>query len=400
MNSRFLTFLIIGLIAFLSGCSQVKSLNPFGGQVKPEVLKPLNEIKTSLKTNNVWQVKTGSAMGENKLNPYIDTKTVYIAGGTTASAWNASNGKVLWKTAIGEIITAGVNGTLLINPQTRKAVKPLADQVFVGTNSGNAIALDAKTGKIQWIERLSSEVLSISPSDNGRVAFRTVDGKLHGLASKTGELIWQRTQKTPALTLLGAGVPIIVSNLVIAGFDNGKVAAYDLQTGQPLWEIVLGLPLGNSDLDRIVDVDGRLKALGNALFATSLNGSTTGINMESGKQAWAKAFSSSTGLDVSGSGLFSSDDKGNIWSFDPQTGNPAWNSNELQGRHPSVPMLINSNLLVVTDIQGNIHFINATDAKFRARLKGDPRGYSVAPLVYGKSVYLVGKSGLLSKYSL
>jgi len=404
LNSRFHLFIVASLIVVLSGlsgCSQVKKLNIFGGdKAKPVVLKPLKEIKTSLKINSVWQVNTASVMGENKLHPYLDTKTIYVAGGTTASAWQTANGKALWKTQIGEIITAGVNGTLLSNPQTRRETKPLADQVFIGTNSGNAIALDAKTGKIQWIERLSSEVLSVSPSDNGRVAFRTVDGKLHGLTAKTGELLWQRSQKTPALTQLGAGVPIIVANIVIAGFGNGKVVAYDLKSGQQLWEVVLALPSGNSDLEQIVDVDGKLKSLGNALFANSLNGSTVGINLETGKQAWAKGFSSSTGIEASAFGLFSSDDKGNVWTFDPQTGDPSWSLDDLKGRQPSVPMLLNNTTLVVTDIQGNIHFIKAEDGSFIARQKGDPKGYSVEPTILGKSVYLIGKSGLLSKYSL
>ena len=388
-------------MVLLSGCSQLKESKLFGGGKTKEVkLEPLKAIKTSLKTTKAWEINTSSVMGENKIHTYLDNKTVYIAGGTSASAHISANGKQLWKTPIGENITAGVNGTLLSNPQSKAAVKPFATQIFLGTNSGNAIALEAKTGKIQWIERLSSEVLSVSASDNGRVVFRTVDGKLHGLDSKTGVLIWQRSQKTPALTQLGAGVPLVVSNLVIAGFDNGKVAAYELQTGKPVWEVVLALPSGNSDLEQIVDVDGRIVALGNALFATSKNGSSAGINMEAGKQVWAKAFSSPTGLDVDSTGMFSSDDKGYVWAFDPQTGDPVWSLDDLAGRLPSVPMIINRTTLVVTDKEGNIHFINSADAKFKARQKGDPKGYSVEPTVSGRSVYLFGKSGLLSKYTL
>ncbi len=401
MNSLSSLVALISISILLSGCTQVKESKLFGGGKPKQVkLAALKEIKTTLKTTKAWQVNTANVMGENKIHPYIDNKTIYVAGGASASAYTTSNGKQVWKTQIGEKITAGVNGTLLSNPQTKRANKPFAAQIFLGTNSGNAISLDAKTGQIQWIERLSSEVLSVSGSENGRVTFRTVDGKIHGLNSKTGELMWQRSQKTPALTQLGAGVPIIIANLVIAGFDNGKIAAYDLQTGQPAWEVVLALPSGNSDLQQMVDVDGRIVALGNALFATSLNGSSTGINIAEGKQVWAKSFSSPTGLDVNNSGIFSSDDKGNVWSFDPQTGDPIWSLDDLVGRQPSVPMLIKNNLLVVTDIEGNIHFLNATDAKFRARQKGDLKGYSVEPLVSGNSVYLMGKTGLLSKFTL
>ena len=403
MNPRFSLYRVTFLLIVLSGltaCAQIKALNPFADKDKPIVLKPLQKVQTSLKTNSVWQINTASASGENHLRPYIDNKAIYIAGGATASAFQTANGKALWTTQIQELITAGVNGTLLSNPLRNRTVKPFADQVFLGTENGNAIALDAKTGKIQWIERLSSEVLSVSSSDDGRVVFRTVDGKLHGLTAKTGELIWQRSQKTPALTQLGASVPVIIANIVVAGFDNGKIVAFDLQTGQQLWEVILSLPSGNSDLAQIIDVDGRLKTLGNALFATSLNGSRVGINLETGKQVWGKSFSSSTGMDASSSGLFSSDDEGNLWAFDPQTGDAAWTKDELEGRDPSVPMLVNNKALVVTDSEGNIHFLKPQNGDFIARQKGDPAGYNVEPTVQGKNVYLFGKSGLLSKYSL
>ena len=155
-----------------------------------------------------------------------------------------------------------------------------------------------KQESIQWIERLSSEVQSVSPAHNNRVVFRTIDGKLHGLSSVTGELIWQRSQTTPSLSMLGASVPVIVSTLVIEGFDNGKVAAYDLQTGKEIWQVTLALPRGNHELDRIIDIDGKLKPLGNALFAASLNGSASGINMETGKLAWSRSFSTSVGVNA------------------------------------------------------------------------------------------------------
>ena len=400
MNSRLLTFLIFVTATCVSGCSQIIEKNPFANQVAPEVLKPLKEIKTSQKVNKVWQINTGLASGNNKINPFLESQTIYIAGSGAASALDANTGALRWKTSIDEMITAGISGNAQSNPSATSAVTPNTSKVYLGTDNGNAIALNAKTGKIEWIERLSSEILSVSPSKNGRVIFRTVDGKLHGLSSKTGELIWERTQKSPSLIQLGAGVPIVVSNLVIAGFDNGKVAAYDLQTGQPVWETVVALPTGISGTEDIIDVDGKMKALGNALFASSLNGGMVGINMQSGKKAWSIAFSSPNGVDVNSKGLYSSDDKGVIWGIDPQTGDPRWTQDILQGRHPSVPMIVNDSTLVVTDIEGNIHFINITSAEFTARVKGDLSGYSVAPLVSGNNVYLFGKSGLLSKYSL
>ena len=373
----------ISVSLLLNGCSQL-----FGSKAsRPIPLKPLKAFTTSLNTKKVWEVKTGSAMGDNKIHPFIDAQNIYIAGSQSASAWQKTNGKTQWKVNIGETISAGINGTSTTNNS----------QVFIGTNNGNAISLDAKTGKIQWIERLSSEIQSISPSKNGRVAFRTIDGKLHGLSSSTGELIWQQTQKSPALSLHGASVPILVGPLVVAGFDNGKVAAYRLQDGLKAWEIILAEARGTTELDRIIDVDGKLMPLGNALFGASLHGSIRGINLAKGVSAWSNPFSTSTGVNVNTQGLYSSDDKGNVWRINPQTGDPAWKMDDLVRYEPTLPALAGDSYLVIGDKKGNLHWVNAKTGLFIARNQGDPAGYSVEPEINGRSVYTIGKSGILSR---
>ncbi len=376
----------VSLGLLLNGCSVTSQI--FGSKAsRPIPLKPLKAFTTSINTKKVWEVKTGSAMGDNKIHPYIDAKTVYIAGSQSASAWQKTSGKPQWKVNIGETISAGINGTSNVNNS----------QVFIGTNNGNAISLDAKTGKIQWIERLSSEIQSISPSKNGRVAFRTIDGKLHGLSSNTGELIWQQSQTSPALTLHGASVPILVGPLVVAGFDNGKVAAYQLQGGEKAWEVTLAEARGTTELDRIIDVDGKLISLGSALFGASLHGNMRGINLTTGTSAWSNSFSTSTGVNANSQGLYSSDDKGNIWRINPQTGGPVWKMDDLERYEPTLPALAGDSLLVIGDKKGNLHWVSTKTGLFVARNQGDPAGYAVEPEVNGRSIYAIGKSGVLSR---
>ncbi len=368
----------------LSGCGQF-----LGSKTsRPIPLKPLKEFKTSVTTKKVWEVKTGSIMGENKIHPYIDSATIYVAGYQSASAWRKTDGKSQWKTNIGEVISAGVNGSNNTNN---------SKQIFIGTSNGNAIALNAKTGKVLWIERLSSEILSISPSNNGRVVFRTIDGKLHGLSSSTGELVWLQSQSTPALSLHGASVPIIVGSLVVTGFDNGKVAAYQLKNGKKAWEIILAEARGTTELDRIIDVDGKIMSIGTALFGAALHGKMNAIDLAKGATAWSNTFSTSTGINVNSTGLYSSDDKGNVWRIRPENGQPVWKMDDLQRYEPTLPALAGESLLVIGDKKGNIHWVNKITGKFVARNQGDPAGYSVEPEVNGKSVYSIGKNGLLSR---
>jgi len=358
---------------------------------RPIPLTPLKPVTNTINIRKAWQVNTGSASKFSKTRPYISGETIYVAGNNIASAWHKNTAKPLWKINVGEIISAGVNGGA-------------NNQLFIGTSNGNAISLDARNGKILWIERLNSEILSVSRAHDNRVVFRTIDGKLHGLTSNTGEIIWQQSQPTPALSLYGASVPQIIGNssnsFVISGFDNGKIAAYSLQNGSPVWVSTLAEPRGQSELDRMVDIDGKMKVMGKALFANSLNGNNAGISLKNGQLAWAKSFSSATGIDADPQGLYSSDTTGNVWKFQPLTGLPVWKMDDLKRYEPTTPILFNSSLLVVGDKKGNLHWINTTTGKFVGRVQGDPAGYSVAPLVAGNAVYALGKSGVLTKLVL
>ena len=347
------------------------------------VIKPLKAIASNVNAQTLWQAKTGSSVSNVKLHPFANQTAIYTANGSTVSARNKTTGKIIWSNPVGEFISGGVNGD--------------ETTVFIGTRDGKAVALDAKTGKIKWISALGTEVLAISTASQGRVVFRTIDGKLHGLNDTNGDAVWQRQQRTPKLSIYGASVPIIVDKGVIAGFDNGKLAAYVLESGSPIWEVTLSVPKGSSELDQLVDIDGRLKPLGNALFASNNNGRMAGVNMGNGNVGWAKVFSSITGADANENGVFSADEKGHIWKIQPLNGKSVWSQDDLENRQPTTPTLTASGSHAVTgDRQGNLHWVDTQSGLITARVSGDPVGYHVPVLIDGDVVYALGKSGVLT----
>ena len=372
----------------LSGCStfsqMTSAIMPASSGTPPKALK---ELKPTATVRTLWQVSTGSGVGKDyvRIHPQVDDSAVLIAGGSSASAWSKVNGGRLWQTAIEGDVTGGVSTG--------------EGGVFLGTDKGNAIALDRQSGKMLWSTPLGSEVLAVSPAKNGVVAFRTGDGGLHGISVKEGQRLWQQERKSPTLSLRGASTPLVVGSMVIAGFDNGVVTAFDMQSGKGLWEIPLSVPRGSSDLDRMTDVDGEMKALGEALFATSYNGRIAGINMREGSVAWAAPYSSYTGVDADANGLYTSNDSGDVWKLEPLSGSPVWKMDDLQSRQPTTPTLLGQ-YLVVGDYQGYLHWINTSNGQIAARAQGDKSGYTAAPVKDGNTVYALGKTGLLSAFSV
>lgn len=372
----------------LSGCSTFQQMTsaviPAKDSNPPKALK---EFKPTASVRTLWQASTGSGAGKDyvRIHPQVDEGAVFVAGGRFASAWSKTNGGRIWQTPIDSDITGGVNSG--------------EGGVFLGTANGSAIALDRQTGKSLWQTPLGSEVLAVSPAKNGVVVFRTGDGRLLGLSAQNGAILWQQERKSTSLSLRGASTPIVVGGMVIAGFDSGVVTAFDMQTGKGLWEVTLSVPRGSSDLDRMTDVDGEMKALGEALFAASYNGRIAGINMRDGQVAWAAPYSSYTGVDADPNGLYTSSDTGDLWKLEPQSGNPLWKMDDLQRRQPTAPTLLGQ-YLVVGDYQGYLHWINTSNGQLAARTQGDKAGYTVAPVQDGNVIYALGKNGLLSALSI
>ncbi|QLQ31544.1 MAG: outer membrane protein assembly factor BamB [Candidatus Thiothrix singaporensis] len=372
----------------ISGCSTFEQMTsaimPTKDAHPPKALK---EFKATASARTLWQVSTGSGVGKEsvRIHPYISGNGIFVAGGHSASAWDKTSGKRLWQTTVDEEITAGVNGGEGV--------------IFLGADNGSAIALDQQTGKTLWKVGLGNEVLAVSTAQNGVVAFRTSGDGLYGLSTRTGEGLWRQARQSPTLSLRGASTPLVVGNAVIAGFDSGVVTAFDLQKGRALWEIPLSVPRGSSDLDHMTDVDGKMKTLGEALFAASYNGQIAGINMRTGGVAWAEPYSSYTGVDADPNGLYTSSDEGDLWKLDPQTGHPLWKMDDLERRQPTAPTLM-GNYIVVGDKEGYLHWINTGTGQFAARVRGDSAGYTVAPELDGSVVYTFGKSGLLSAFSI
>ena len=76
---------------------------------------------------------------------------------------------------------------------------------------------------------------------------RTVDGRLVALAPSDGRELWSYSQPVPRLSLRGTARPVIAGDLVLCGFDNGKVAAVELADG----DLVADVKAGRSRLSAI-----------------------------------------------------------------------------------------------------------------------------------------------------
>ncbi|MCP5078531.1 MAG: PQQ-binding-like beta-propeller repeat protein, partial [Psychromonas sp.] len=182
-------------------------------------------------------------------------------------------GKKRWKVSLDTDLSTGV------------AID--ADNVYIGSIDGSIIALNKQTGDQVWSAKLSSEPVSPPAVYSGHVVIHANNGDIFNLQADTGELRWRYSTNQPALTIRGTGRPQFFGEYTVIGLANGKLILLDLASGELRWEDRVTTPKGETEIERIVDVDGAPAVTKNKLFAVSYQGRVVAYDLQSGKPMWA-----------------------------------------------------------------------------------------------------------------
>lgn len=125
-----------------------------------------------------------------------------------------------------------------VHPQVQAIV--YGGKIFVGTEMGNLIAIDARTGSRAWVYRVGSPILNSVAAGSGRVYFGAMDGAAYALDAATGQLIW-KTQLSPWIGFSTA--PVVADGKVMLGGRDSVFYALEPATGSVLWKRDVGAPI-------------------------------------------------------------------------------------------------------------------------------------------------------------
>ena len=203
----------------------------------------------------------------------------------------------------------------------------------------------------------------------------------------------------PTLTLRGSSSPILSRSHFYTGLENGRLIAMSPIDGEVIWDVALTVPEGRSEIQRLVDIDGKSELYGRILYAASYHGRIAAIDVTRGQFLWARSFSSHTGVSVSKDAVYSSDDRSHIWALDRNNGATLWKQDKLQARSVTRPVIF-KDFIVVGDFEGYLHVLSRFDGRFIARVRVDSDGILVPPIVDGDSILVLTRDGYLAAYTL
>jgi outer membrane protein assembly factor BamB len=376
---RLLLPLALAALLVAAGCSKDKDVEPPAALVKFPATLPVKKI---------WDYNVGGGKKQVLLRlglgPAVDNGRVF-AGSDQGEllAVSMDTGKKVWLKKLGLALSAGPGAGY--------------GMVVVGSTKGAVIALDAETGNVRWKTRVNSELLSAPAIGEKVVVMRAVDGHLHGFDARNGNELWSVEQQVPRLSLRGTAIPVIAREMAISGFDNGKVMAVSLSTGDTVWDTALASPHGRTELDRLVDIDSSVRVLGDNVFAVGFQGRTAMLAIDSGQIWWAHDMSSGRGLSLDDDNLFVTQSDGIVVALRQRDGSEVWRNDKLMRRGLSAPA-VTSTAVAVADYQGYLHWLDKKTGILVARQRVAKYRVSNPPVAVKDTVVVLTDSGSLAAF--
>lgn len=381
MNSWVKIIVTLCTAVSLAGCGFWGGSN----EIEPA---PLVDFTAENNVSVQWSASVGKGPGNrfHQMMPSIDGERIYAADREgRVYAFDRQTGSRIWSIDLDEDIVGGVGAGF--------------GQVMLSTRDGELISFNGSDGNELWRHQLSSEVTAQPQVNRELVVVQQVSGRITALDRMTGEQRWVFDAQVPALTLRGTAAPLLAADVTFAGLSSGRLVALDNRNGEMIWDQRVALNEGRSDLERIVDINGRPIIVDNVLYVVAYQGRLVAINPFNAQSLWAQNVSSYRSLTSGFGNIYVSDAQGSVHAYDARSSASVWTQSDLANRRLTSPAVL-GNSVVVGDADGYLHFLSQINGRFVARHRVDSSGLQGDMLVQDNTLYVLSNAGRLVAITL
>lgn len=435
--------LVLSAVLALAACDTFNSLDPFGKKDKPlpgeriailanerslradvapgeeNIILPapspnadwpmaggyanhaMHHIAVSDNLAEVWSADIGSGADDSTrfVGAPIAAEGVVFAMDTSSqvSAFNLKDGDTIWRTDLEpENDDEGHIGGGLAFERSR---------IFVATGFGIVFALDAKTGKTIWQEKIGIPMRTAPTVRGGRVFVVTVDNNLFALDARDGKTLWTHAGAQETATLLGGSSPAVENGVIVVPYSSGELFALKVDTGRVLWQDSLVSIRRTDAVASLAQIRGRAVIDRGRVIAISHAGIMAAIDLRTGRRAWVRDIGGAESPWVAGDFIFTITNDNELICVAREDGKVLWvrglprfeNPKDLEDPIIWTGPLLVSDRLIVAGSNGEAFAVSPYDGHVLG-VVDMPDGVSVSPIVADGTVLFLANDADLVAY--
>lgn len=278
-------------------------------------------------------------------------------------------------------------------------------RVYATIGTGDVVALDAATGERIWRE-LPAGPLRGSPT----IAFNSVyvmtqDNQIHALATEDGKPVWQDSAAMGQSGVFGVAAPAAGQGTVIAGYSTGELVAYRYENGRNLWSDALARTSISTQVGALTDVDADPIIDAGQVFALGQGGRMAAYELTTGQRIWELTLAGISTPTVAGDWIFTLTDDSRLLAIARNSGRIRWLTQLDQWRNPkdrkgpifwTGPVLANNRLWIASS-RGIVSSVDIQTGEVSPFTElNDP--VSLPPVVANGTLYILDDSGRITAW--
>ena len=357
-----LVFVVLGLLAACSSGPQ---------KPKPTELAPNPGL---LGVRLAWTAKVGAV--DSAMDTKVSGTMVTVANSEgVLAAFDAATGAELWRAALGAPIAAGVG----------------SDGKFTAavTRANDLLVLDG--GRELWRQKLLAPSFTAPLVAGGRVFVLAADRSVTAFDGSSGRKLWNQQRPGESLVLRQAGVLLAVGDTLVAGM-GGRLAGLNPGNGSIRWEAAIATPRGTNDIERLVDLVGRVARDGAVVCARAFQAAVGCVDTVRGSLLWSKPAIGSIGVHGDEKYVFGVESDGKMIAWRRGDGDRAWVSERLLYRNLTAPLAVGRSV-VVGDEAGLVHWLSRDDGSILTRMATDGSALVAGPVLANGTLIVVTRNG-------
>lgn len=197
-------------------------------------------------------------------------------------------------------------------------------RVYGTDGAGNVYVLDDSNGAQVWKVKPGGPMRGSPTLAFDSVFVMTQDNQLFSLNASDGAVQWTESGSTTQAGVFGVAAPSAGQGTVVAGYTSGELIAYRYENGRSLWADALARTsistqvgaLSDIDADPIID-DGRVYALGQG-------GRMAAYELVTGQRLWELTVAGISTPAVAGEWIFALTDDARLMAIARSTGKVRW----------------------------------------------------------------------------
>ena len=360
--------------------------------------KAMGNLALSASPRTIWSTSIEGSTPRARLAsaPVVANGKLYVIdAGAHVIAFDANSGAKLWQTSL----PSEGSGRALFGG----GVSIVDDKVYASTGVGDVAAINAANGSILWKKRPGGPLRGAPTLANGHVYVMGQDNQIFALNQSDGEVQWTDSGTLQVTGVFGVAAPAAAQGTVIAGYSSGELTAYRYENGRTLWGDALSRTSISTAVATLTDIDADPVIDRGRVFAIGQGGRMASYELVSGQRLWEINIAGISTPWVAGEWVFVVTSDAKLLCVARATGKIRWISQLRRWQKEKKkanairwtgPVLAGGRLILVST-NGDLNYIDPATGAVQAEIDMD-RSMSLPPIVANNTLYILADDGKLT----